>query len=131
MFSDIYDATRNNLLEAKGTVTREAIRMAIGQLADYRRFIDPRPSCAVLLPERPRPDLETLLSTESVAMVWPIEDGGWACSRASASTRRVGEGAILGAGRLGPPRQMRRRGVVAAVADSLAHLRRSVDHDWS
>jgi hypothetical protein len=39
---------------------------------------------------------------------------GWACSRASASTRRVGEGAILGAGRLGPPRQMRRRGVVLA-----------------
>ena len=52
MFSDLYDATRNNLLEAKGTVTREAIRMAIGQLADYRRFVDPRPSCGVLLPER-------------------------------------------------------------------------------
>ena len=32
--------------------------MAIGQLADYRRFIEARPSCAVLLPERPRPDLE-------------------------------------------------------------------------
>src|SRR5262249_40876060 len=27
LFSDVYDATRNNLLEAKGTVTREAIRM--------------------------------------------------------------------------------------------------------
>ena len=39
MFSDVYDVTRNNLLEAKGTVTREAIRMAIGQVADYRRFI--------------------------------------------------------------------------------------------
>jgi hypothetical protein len=58
LFSDLYDTTRNNLLEAKGTVKREAIRMAIGQLADYRRFIEARPSCAVLLPERPRPDLE-------------------------------------------------------------------------
>jgi len=86
MFSDVYDATRNNLLEAKGTVTREAIRMAIGRLADYRRFIDPRPSCGVLLPERPRPDLETLLSTESVAMVWPIEDGKFADNRAGAFT---------------------------------------------
>jgi hypothetical protein len=86
MFSDLYDATRNNLLEAKGTVTREAIRMAIGQLADYRRFVDPRPSCGVLLPERPRPDLETLLSTESVAMVWPIEDGKFADNRAGAFT---------------------------------------------
>src|SRR5262245_5961673 len=73
IFSDIYDATRNNLLEAKGTVTREAIRMAIGQLADYRRFIEPRPRCAVLLPERPRSDLETLLATEGVAIVWPVE----------------------------------------------------------
>ena len=86
MFSDPYDATRNNLLEAKGTVTREAIRMAIGQLADYRRFVDPRPACGVLLPERPRPDLETLLSTESVAMVWPIEDGKFADNRAGAFT---------------------------------------------
>jgi hypothetical protein len=86
MFSDLYDATRNNLLEAKGTVTREAIRMAIGQLADYRRFIEPRPSCGVLLPERPRPDLETLLSTESVAMVWPIEDGKFADNHAGAFT---------------------------------------------
>jgi hypothetical protein len=30
MFSDVYDATRNNLLEAKGTVTREAIRWRSG-----------------------------------------------------------------------------------------------------
>jgi hypothetical protein len=75
MFSDVYDATRNNLLEAKGTVTREAIRMAIGQLADYRRFIKPRPSCGVLVPERPRLDLEALLSTEGVAAVWQTERG--------------------------------------------------------
>jgi hypothetical protein len=75
MFSDVYDATRNNLLEAKGTVTREAIRMAIGQLADYRRFIEPRPSCGVLLPERPRADLVMLLTTEGLAIVWPVEDG--------------------------------------------------------
>jgi hypothetical protein len=75
MFSDVYDVTRNNLLEAKGTVTREAIRMAIGQLADYRRFIKPRPSCGVLVPERPRPDLEALLSTEGVAAVWQTERG--------------------------------------------------------
>jgi hypothetical protein len=78
MFSDAYDATRNNLLEGKGTVTREAVRMAIGQLADYRRFIEPRPRCAVLLPERPRSDLEALLSTEGLAVVWAVEDGQFA-----------------------------------------------------
>jgi hypothetical protein len=84
MFSDVYDATRNNLLEAKGTVTREAICMAIGQLADYRRFIKPRPSCAVLLPERPRPDLEKLLSAEGIAVVWPVENGRFADNKAGA-----------------------------------------------
>jgi hypothetical protein len=39
--SDVYDATRRNLVEAKGTGTREAVRMAIGQLADYGRFAPP------------------------------------------------------------------------------------------
>jgi len=86
MFSDVYDTTRNNLLEAKGAVTREAISMAIGQLADYRRFIEPRPSCAVLLPERPRPDLETLLSIEGIAVVWLIEHGTFADNKAGAFT---------------------------------------------
>jgi hypothetical protein len=86
MFSDVY-ATRTNLLEAKGTVTREAIRMAIGQLADHRRFIEPRPSCAVLLPERLRRDLEALLSAaEGLAMVWPVESGEFADNRAWAFT---------------------------------------------
>jgi len=86
LFSDLYDATRNNLLEAKGTVTREAIRMAIGQLADYRRFIEPHPSCAVLLPERPRPDLEKLLSVEGIAIVWLVEAGKFADNRTGAFT---------------------------------------------
>jgi hypothetical protein len=78
--------TRVFLAEPLGLADVEALRMAIGQLADYRRFIDPRPSCGVLLPERPRSDLETLLSTESVAMVWPIADGKFADNRAGAFT---------------------------------------------
>jgi hypothetical protein len=84
MSSDVYDATRNNLLEGKGTVTRDAIRMAIGQLADYRRFIEPRPSCAVFLPKRPRRDLEKLLSAEGIAVVWPVESAQFADNRAGA-----------------------------------------------
>jgi hypothetical protein len=78
LFSDVFDATRSHLLEAKGTVTREAIRMAIGQLADYRRFISPTPERAVLLPERPRPDLEALLTVEGVSIVWQAADGSFA-----------------------------------------------------
>ena len=38
IFCDVYDKTAGVLIEAKGTVAREALRMAIGQLMDYRRF---------------------------------------------------------------------------------------------
>jgi hypothetical protein len=78
IFSDVFDATRHHLLEAKGTATREAIRMAIGQLADYRRFVVPTPARAVLLPERPRADLEALLTAEGISVVWQVESGSFA-----------------------------------------------------
>ena len=73
LYSDLYDQTRNNLVEAKGTGTREAVRMAVGQLADYCRFITPAPAQAVLLPERPRADLEALLLSQNLHAIW--QDG--------------------------------------------------------
>jgi hypothetical protein len=75
LLSDIYDATRRNLVEAKGTGTRQAVRMAIGQLADYERFTPPDTARAVLLPDRPRADLEELLSSEGIACVWVTDTG--------------------------------------------------------
>jgi hypothetical protein len=41
LVSDVLDKTRNVLVEAKGTRPRGEVRMAIGQLLDYRRFIHP------------------------------------------------------------------------------------------
>jgi hypothetical protein len=38
IFCDIYDKTAGVLVATKGPVAREAIRRAIGQLMDYRRF---------------------------------------------------------------------------------------------
>lgn len=70
LFTDLHDATANVLIEAKGTVTREAIRMAIGQLLDYQRWISPSPQLAVLLPERPREDLVQLLAASKVALIY-------------------------------------------------------------
>jgi hypothetical protein len=67
---DVYDKTRNNLVEAKGTGTRGEVRMAIGQLFDYRRFRDPVPACAVLLPNRPRADVEELLGSAGISTIW-------------------------------------------------------------
>ncbi|KPM55182.1 restriction endonuclease [Frankia sp. R43] len=72
LFTDLYDATANELIEAKGTVTREAIRMGIGQLLDYGRFIDPPPRLALLVPSKPRPDLLELCATVDVTAVWKI-----------------------------------------------------------
>jgi hypothetical protein len=75
LFSDVFDPTRNNIIEAKGSGSRGNIRMAIGQLADYGRFIDSTPSPAVLLPQRPRPDLEALLGSQGISVIWKTADG--------------------------------------------------------
>jgi hypothetical protein len=71
LFTDLYDDATGTLIEAKGTVERGAIRMAIGQLADYRRFVDNARYCAVLLPSRPRQDLLALLRAEAIHAIWP------------------------------------------------------------
>jgi hypothetical protein len=70
LFSDLIDRTTNTLYEAKGTVERGAIRMAIGQLLDYSRFVEPKPRLAVLLPSVPRSDLLELLRNVGVDVVW-------------------------------------------------------------
>lgn len=72
---DIYDRTRGNLIEAKASGTRGELRMAIGQVLDYGRFIEPVPARAVLLPSRPRPDLEDLLMAAETYAVWPSGEG--------------------------------------------------------
>jgi hypothetical protein len=74
MFCDIYDKTSGLLIEAKGIVAREALRMAIGQLTDYRRFAPKGTRLGVLLPERPRADLLDLLESAGVHAIWPEGD---------------------------------------------------------
>lgn len=75
LFSDLIDRTTNTLYEAKGSVERGAIRTAIGQLMDYRRFVQPSPRLAVLLPSKPRDDLRALLTSVNVSIVWRDGDG--------------------------------------------------------
>ncbi|MFW5420997.1 restriction endonuclease [Nocardiopsis sp. CNT-189] len=77
LFSDLYDKTVHKLIEAKGTITREAVRMAVGQLLDYRRFIErdgQRPALAVLLPSRPRPDLLDYCADLGIEVIWEEGD---------------------------------------------------------
>jgi hypothetical protein len=74
LFTDLFDATANELYEAKGTATRNAVRLAIGQLLDYQRHIPSRDATlAILLPERPADDLVDLLHACKIACVY--EDG--------------------------------------------------------
>ncbi|MBA4021701.1 MAG: hypothetical protein C0482_05010 [Gordonia sp.] len=75
LFADLFDATDNVLYEAKASASREAVRMALGQLLDYSRHISPSPRLAVLLPESPADDLVNLLSDYGVACVVEISDG--------------------------------------------------------
>lgn len=74
---DLFDKTEGCLYEAKGNVTRESIRMAIGQLLDYARFHQPRPELAVLLPRRPSDDLCTLLRAVGVTTVYRKGPSEW------------------------------------------------------
>ncbi|WP_369178054.1 restriction endonuclease [Streptomyces mutabilis] len=74
LLTDLYDATANRLYEAKGSVSREAVRMAIGQLLDYARFL-PQPELALLVPSQPEPDLLDLCAQLQIVVVWPGGDG--------------------------------------------------------
>lgn len=76
IFTDAYVKDLNILVEAKGSIDRNSIRMAIGQLLDYRRFIEEATvKCAVLLPELPRQDLLQLLAYADVLIYFPNNQG--------------------------------------------------------
>jgi 5-methylcytosine-specific restriction protein A len=76
LFTDLYDTHANELLEAKGTATRLAIRQAIGQLYDYRRHIPvATPRLGVLLPHRPSDDLLDLLRTCTISCIYETDRG--------------------------------------------------------
>jgi len=77
ILTDLFDETTGLLVEAKGTVERNAIRMAIGQLADYKRFYgEGQPKhLAVLVPSEPRKDLCELLFSQGIDLIYPTPSG--------------------------------------------------------
>ena len=70
LYSDLWDETARDLIEAKGNVTREQMRSAVGQLLDYGRFVEAN-TRTVLLPSCPRPDLLSFLQAAGVEAVYP------------------------------------------------------------
>ena len=81
LFSDLYSKQLGLLIGAKAGVTRENVRMAIGQLADYGRFVA-RTTRAILLPSQPREDLLALTESQGRAVIWP-EGKGYASTNPS------------------------------------------------
>jgi hypothetical protein len=64
LLTDYFTADDSTLFEAKASSSRDDVRMAIGQLHDYRHNLGLDPlRCALLLPDEPAPDLIHLLGT--------------------------------------------------------------------
>jgi hypothetical protein len=74
---DAYDEQENLLIEAKSSASRQDVRMAIGQLFDYRRHVARKAGLALLLPERPSEDLLELARGLKI-MVIHADGGGFA-----------------------------------------------------
>jgi hypothetical protein len=70
---DAYEEGRQNLVEAKSSVKREYIRMAVGQLLDYSylgRAHLGSPKMAILLPRKPDIALFGWLSELNIRIIW-------------------------------------------------------------
>ena len=93
MFTDLFDFTTNELFEAKGASTRNHIRLAIGQILDYERFIKAARR-SVLLPVRPQLDLVSLLNDLKIDCVWETEDGDFHRATAPSRERDLINGAV-------------------------------------
>jgi hypothetical protein len=70
MFTDLFNVTRRQLIEAKASTDRNDVRMAIGQRGDYARFIHPPPERAILVPAKPRKELLDLLRAHDIGVIW-------------------------------------------------------------
>ncbi|MFI6440658.1 hypothetical protein [Streptomyces sp. NPDC050759] len=80
--TDLFDATDHVLYEAQGASDRDSVRMALGRLLDYRRYVRQRdrqhgPDTVVLLPGRPDRDIEELLKDHETSLVYRTKNGGF------------------------------------------------------
>ena len=62
------------LIEAKSSCTRNMIRLAIGQLLDYKRYLKPN-QMAILVPSKPKDDLIELLLDLNIEIIYQVDGG--------------------------------------------------------
>lgn len=76
LLTDVYDDGERVLYEAKAFAGRSDVRMAVGQLLDYRRHVHVEQlRCSVLLPERPSADLRDFLATTGLDLAFKTPGG--------------------------------------------------------
>lgn len=68
IYTDLSDVTANVLYEAKGSADRMSLRLALGQVLDYGRYVADA-KLSILLPETPAADLVELLELYDVGCV--------------------------------------------------------------
>lgn len=71
---DLFDPGTNTLIEAKASNRRQDVRMALGQLLDYRHHLKPGAELAVLLPAKPASSIIEVLGAQSVGVIYPDGD---------------------------------------------------------
>lgn len=74
LYTDLFDETANEVIEAKSSSARMHVRTGIGQVLDYAHLLG-HPAKALLLPSKPSPDLIQLLTDLGVSVIWPGTDG--------------------------------------------------------
>jgi hypothetical protein len=70
---DCYEEERRNVVEAKSSVRREDIRMAVGQLLDYAHQFEQdfgHLNTGILLPRKPKPASVNWLPQHKVSIIW-------------------------------------------------------------
>ena len=75
---DGFERARQNLIEAKSSISREHIRMAVGQLLDYGHSLRNEFKLihrAILLPKRPDPTVLKWLTSIRISVIWERRDG--------------------------------------------------------
>lgn len=78
LLTDIFDTETNVLYEAKGSSGRSWIRLAVGQLLDYRRNIPMENlTTAVLLPSEPSVDLKNYLKDLGIGLAFRQTTGSF------------------------------------------------------
>ena len=74
LYTDTADTTAGVIYEAKGDTGRMSVRLALGQVLDYGRYVKGS-DLAVLLPGMPAADLIELLESYQVGCVVEGDDG--------------------------------------------------------